>query len=205
MFLSDLFLVRRRWRLFRCPPRPPRARHVGDSSLTNCYFLAIYRSLIDGTIDSRGIWSKCRPNRRAAILPNSPHRLEIDLGRRLANQPEEIGELQIPDPGIGAEPQQVAVAGNDKPRAGGHGAFKHAVVIRVGINDIEPLPRLDTHGAARKQRDRVPDLLVGPGDFARRVRLSSSGKASEIASRNRPASAPGRNRLGRPAKISPEM
>lgn len=76
-----------------------------------------------------------------------------------------IGELQIPDPGIGAEPQQVAVAGNDKARAGGHGAFKHAVVIRVGINDIEPLPRLDTHGAARKQRDRVPDLLVEPGEF----------------------------------------
>ena len=61
-------------------------------------------------------------------------------GRRLANQLEEVGDLQYPDPGIGAEPQQVAISGDDKARVGGHGAFKHAVIVGIGVNDVEPLP-----------------------------------------------------------------
>ena len=131
------------------------------------------------------------------ILVNRPYRLEVDLGRGVADQLEGMGDLQNPDSGIGAEPQQVAVAGDDKARAGGHGAFEQAVVIRVGINDIEPLPWLDTHGAARKQRDRVPDLLVGPGercpkDAAERLQQSIGDRRPEPAGLGFPEKPPGR-------------
>ena len=52
LFLSDLLLVRRRWRLFRCPPcppaRPPCRLWPPDKPL----FFAIYRIPIGGTINS---------------------------------------------------------------------------------------------------------------------------------------------------------
>lgn len=70
--------------------------------------------------------------------------------RHLANQLEGFDDPQYPDPGIGAEPQQIAISGDDKARAGGPGAFKHAVFVGIDVNDVEPLTSMDAYGAARK-------------------------------------------------------
>lgn len=80
-------------------------------------FLAIYRIPIGGTSDSHGILEQASPNRPAMVVVNRPYRLGVDLGRWGRESARGIGDLQNPDPGLGAKPPQVAVAGDDKARA----------------------------------------------------------------------------------------
>ena len=127
-------------------------------------------------------------------------------GRRLANQLEEVGDLQYPHPGIGAEPQQVAISGNRSsasrwPRA--HSSTRLSSGSASTISSRSPGWTRTVQAESSVTASLISSL--DQANFARRIRLSSSSKASEIASRNRPAWASWINRLGGPAKINPEM